>query len=137
MSMKFWGLLLLGVLACSGEKIREGESVKSEEPEAGFEKVYISAVEPQVATSAVDTLFLVVRGNLPSPAYKLHTIDVEVKGKAIHLTPRAKYDKEAVVIQVLVPFEKTVAVPLQKPGTYEIALHGRDKTITERVSIRQ
>lgn len=100
------------------------------------QKVYVDQVVSKENVSKDEELEVVVKGNLPSPAYKFERFDVKVKGKTIEVTPLARYDSTKMAAQVLVPYEEVCKIKKLKPGTYELKVHGRNETVTKSENIQ-
>ena len=100
-----------------------------------LKKVYVESVEVVPGFPTGET-YLLVRGNLPSPAYEFDHSDVEVDSirSVIHITPKARFDAKKTTTQVLVPFEDVVSIKLPA-GSYEVRLHGRKKTIKKTIEV--
>ena len=101
-----------------------------------LEKVYVDKVDSDQSISEAEKLQVHISGNLPSPAYTFERFDVKLKGKAIEITPLAKFDATKMVVQVLVPFQEVCSVKNLKPGTYSIQVRGRGDTVVKAESIQ-
>lgn len=106
---------------------------------AMLQQVYVEDIEVQTGTlEAGDTLRVVVRGSLPSPAYTFEQFDVHVKEDTITVTPLARHDPDKLVTQVLVPFEEVCSVPDLKSGSYAVVAAGRTSQVSadEKIQVK-
>lgn len=94
-----------------------------------LQKIYIEEIDSKQVIAKTEELEVIVKGNLPNPAYTFDHFEVQVKGNVIEITPLAKYDAGKLVAQVLVPFEEVCRVENLKPGTYEVKVNGRVQTV--------
>ncbi|MFQ5628908.1 MAG: hypothetical protein ACE5I1_09125 [bacterium] len=101
------------------------------------EKVYVSAVEIVPGVTADNEVRIKIKGNLPSPAYKIQKYDIKVSGPKIEITPLAHYDKNVVAIQMLVAFEDTVTVKLETLGAHSLKINGRTKSVDTQAVINK
>ncbi|MCA9741115.1 hypothetical protein KC734_06230 [candidate division KSB1 bacterium] len=131
-------ILLIGatfvLLACSSEKMREAPA-QHEAQAADMEKVFVSSAEVLPGLSANNEIRVLVKGNLPNPAYEIARYEVNVDGANIDITPWAHHDKNKVVIQLLVAFEDTVAVKINRFGVHELRLNGRGSTVKMEATV--
>lgn len=105
-------------------------------PQDNARKVYVDSVQVLPDSSSKDTK-LVIKGSLPSPAYSLNQISVKIFKDKIDITPLAQFDRFVRTIQVIVPFQDTLAVKVEKKGKYQIRLHGLDGTKTQIIDFSQ
>ncbi len=117
----YWGLVFF--IGCTASK-NQAPTEKNM-----LHKIYVETVESENLISKTEELEVMVRGNLPSPAYTFDHFDVEVKGNVIEITPLAKHDPNKIVTQVLVPFEEVCKVKNLKPGTYQVLVNSRVETV--------
>lgn len=133
------GIALLAICcvltACSNEKMREAPGSGGEKSMRATEKVYISSAAILPGVTANNEIQVKIKGNLPSPAYKIQKYDISVKGPKIEITPLAHFDKNIVAIQMLVAFEDTVTVRLKTLGTHFLRVNGRSNTVTTETVI--
>ncbi|MFQ5641869.1 MAG: hypothetical protein ACE5IR_28165 [bacterium] len=94
-----------------------------------LQKIYLNKIDPADIVSEPKKFEVTITGNLPSPAYTFERFDVKVTGNVIEVTPLAKYDPDKMVAQMLVSFNSVCTVENLKPGTYEMKVYGRDKTV--------
>lgn len=94
-----------------------------------LERVYVSGVEIGAFDEQEGRVDLIVRGELPNPAYRLERIAWELQGNRLILVPLARYDRQAIAVQMLVPFADTVAVQIGRMGRLDIFLQGRGESM--------
>lgn len=130
--MKIPLLILLGYLILTGctssrnEQPAEASSPKAiVEAKVGMQKVYIDEMPRLFTTARGRKLMIPITGNLPNPAYRLDSLQVEIKGRVVTITPLAHYNDSATVIQVLVPYSKTIEVGPLEAGEYQLRFEGR------------
>ncbi|MFQ5640535.1 MAG: hypothetical protein ACE5IR_21345 [bacterium] len=124
-------LSALVLFACSSNRNSSPTSTDSRGT-----RLYLQAVESGDAFSSQDNVELTVKGNLPSPAYTFQRFEVDVQGKVIKITPLVDHDSSTMVAQVLVPFQQVCNVGKLKPGTYEIQIAGRRKSIQKSIEVK-
>lgn len=119
----FYMTLLLILIGCTKSQ-NQAPSEKTM-----MQKIYVEEIDSQKVIAKTEELQVIVKGNLPNPAYTFDHFDVQVKDNVIEITPLAKYDAGKIVAQVLVPFEEVCKVENLKPGTYEIKVNSRVETV--------
>jgi hypothetical protein len=90
-------------------------------------KVYVDSVEVLLPDSTHKReIKLVVKGYLPSSAYRFHHSSVRTSKKQIDLTPLASFDENVMAAQTLVAFQDTVTItPKRDKGKkMMVKLHG-------------
>ncbi len=77
---------------------------------------------------------LMVDGYLPTPAYELDHVEVNIEDDEIQLTPWAQHDPDKVVIQMSVPFQKRCKIRgLCRNQTYRVIVEGSENAETENI----
>ena len=99
-------------------------------------KVYIEAVDVIGEAVSDQDIDVIIRGNLPNPAYQITGYNVRIDEDKIFIQPNVVYDRDALVIQMLVPFEDTVKVRATSPGDYQIIVEGRGKRAVRSLKIK-
>lgn len=131
-------ILLPAVLfACSNGEMRETQEAERTAMKPATEKVYIKDVQVVSGLDENNEVTLVVSGDLPTPAYRLVTHSVKVSGSTIEITPLATVNTEAMAAQVLVPFQDTLKVKLDREGTFTVKCNGRTDTVTNELTIKR
>lgn len=128
-------VIICMMTACSSEKMREAPAENQARAVGDTEKVYVTSAEVLPGVTADNEVSIVVKGNLPNPAYRIERYDVNVDGAEIEITPLAHHDKDKVVIQMLVAFEDTITVKLKEIGKHSLKLNGRGDTIRTEATI--
>ncbi len=130
--MKIPLLILLGYILLGGctssrnEQPAEASSPKAiAEAKMGMQKVYVDEMPRLFTTARGRKLMIPITGNLPNPAYRLDSLHVEIKDRLVTITPLAHYNDSATVIQVLVPYSKTIEVGPLEAGEYQLRFEGR------------
>ncbi|MDQ7054899.1 MAG: hypothetical protein Q9P14_19185 [candidate division KSB1 bacterium] len=131
--LAFW-LLVSG---CWSNKSAEQGRPAVQPSEQSQHKVYIDDVEVLQQKAGTHEVLIRVRGNLPNPAYRITDYRISIDKGQITIIPDVTYDKDAMVVQVLVPFEDTLTVKLQKPGEYKIYLEGRSKAVVKKLQLQE
>lgn len=98
-----------------------------------MQKTFVESVELDRSYQSENEIKFIIRGQLPSPAYKLDDVDVAVKENQIFLTPYAYFQPKFSALQVLIPFQTSVTIILATPGEYQIHLIGRASTLQKNI----
>lgn len=101
-----------------------------------LQKIYVEEIDSTNVITKAKELEVIVRGNLPSPAYSFDGFDVQIRGTVIEITPLAKYDTDKIAAQVLVPFEEVCSIKNLKPGIYEVKVNGRARSVKVKKTIQ-
>lgn len=133
------GILMSGLLlsGCLSNKSAEQGRPAVQPSKTSQHKVYIDAVDVVQQKADSREVLIRVKGNLPNPAYRIIDYQVQIEGDQITIVPEVTYDKDAMVVQMLVPFEDTLTVKLEKPGEYKIYLEGRSKSVVKKLQWQQ
>jgi len=143
--MRYFAIILLigfglqnipGCVAGKNEKTAKEESTAVESKPGDLQKIYVESAESVTTATAGEEVVMTVSGNLPSPAYKLERVEVEIKGKVVELTPLASFDRSVMAAQMLVPFTESVKVKLPKAGEYVIRVIGRNENRESRITVK-
>lgn len=129
--------LLVFCLACSQEPVREAGPQSGDAELVKLEKVYLESATLLPGISRDDEVQIVVKGNLPNPAYKIRKFAVDVKGTTIEITPLADYNRNIIAVQTLVPFADTLKVKVTKTGLHQIRVHGRNGILKREIAIHR
>lgn len=100
-----------------------------------LQQVYIEA-PPQTIKIVGRKVTIQVSGHLPNPAYKLDHLAVNVRGKAIEVTPLAQHDPGKIVAQMLVPFTDSVEVEVPEAGEYTVRVLGRSQSYESKIKVK-
>lgn len=84
--------------------------------------VFLSAVNAPASVPAGAPVEVVITGNLPSPAYELIEPAVQRREHAVHIHLASHIVKTGPVIQVLVPFTRTVILTDLDVGHWTITV---------------
>ncbi|MCI0693916.1 hypothetical protein L0337_18160 [candidate division KSB1 bacterium] len=109
---------------------------KSEAMPQSLQKVYVESAAAATTAAAGDELVINVSGNLPSSAYKLERVDVQIKGNVVELTPLASVDRRKMAAQGLAPFEQAVKLKLPNAGEYLIRVVGRNENRESTITVK-
>ncbi|KAA3659658.1 MAG: hypothetical protein DWQ10_08440 [Calditrichaeota bacterium] len=101
-----------------------------------IQKTYVESVDVDPDHHGNDELKLIIRGQLPSPAYTFDVVDVVKDERNIYLTPFAVYQEKTTALQVLIPYQTSVIVHVDSPGEYKLFLIGRSATLRKNITIR-
>ncbi|MCL4706144.1 hypothetical protein KJ068_13325 [bacterium] len=130
--MKFCLLICLGyamLVGCTSSRNEQPAEASPQnvvaETKMGMQKVYIDEMPRLFTTARGRKLMIPITGNLPNPAYRLDSLQVEIKGRVVTITPLAHYNDSATVIQVLVPYSKTIEIGPLETGEYQLRFEGR------------
>jgi hypothetical protein len=117
----------------------EKKMPKADEAEArpqSLQKVYVESAMAATTAAAGEELVIKVTGNLPSPAYKLERVEVQMKGKIVELIPLASVDRRKMAAQGLAPFEQPVKIKLPNAGEYLIRVVGRTENRESTITVK-
>lgn len=120
----------------TGKKTAEEASAPVEITQPNLQKIYVEPAVTAATATVGEEIVLNVSGNLPSPAYKLERIEVQIKGKVVELTPLASFDRSKMAAQVLVPFTESVKVKLPAAGEYTIRVIGRTENRESKITAK-
>lgn len=126
-----------GCGAGKGDGTATEEAGMSAPKQDDLQKIYVQEVETTALAAPGQETVLNVSGNLPSPAYKLERVEVEIKGNVVELTPLASYDRGKMAAQVLVPFSESVKVKLPKAGEYTVRVVGRGENRESKITVKE
>ncbi|KAA3616166.1 MAG: hypothetical protein DWQ05_10485 [Calditrichaeota bacterium] len=122
-------LFFLILTACSAQQ-KQLKEEKSEIPmDKYMQKAYVNSIEIDHEHAVENEIKIIIKGQLPSPAFKLDEIDIVVEGRNIFLTPYVVSNTKSSVIQVLIPFQTSVVITLKSRGEYKVFLFGRKETL--------
>lgn len=128
-------LILIFLTACTTPQ----KQVVIPQPEPSIEhliqKTYVETVELDRTHPVANEMKLIVRGQLPSPAYVFDVVDVVKDDHKIYLTPFAVFEEKTTALQVLIPYETSVIVRIDSPGEYNLILIGRGITLRKNVFV--
>jgi len=132
-----WSLQYVpGCGATKGERRIEEGSASLAPEQTELHKIYVEPARSAASVKAGEDVVLGIHGNLPSPAYKLDRVNVNIKGKVIELTPLATLDRGVMAAQVLVPFSDSVKVKLPEPGEYVVRVVGRTENRESKIRVK-
>lgn len=109
---------------------------KSEAMPQSLQKVYVESAVAATTAMAGEEFVLTVSGNLPSTAYKLERVEVQMKGNVVELTPLASVDRRKMAAQGLAPFEQAVKIKLPAAGEYLIRVVGRNENRESTITVK-
>lgn len=109
---------------------------KAEAMPQSLQKVYVESAAAATTAMAGEELVLTVSGNLPSPAYRLERVEVQMKGNVVELTPLASVDRRKMAAQGLAPFEQAVKIKLPTAGNYLIRVVGRNENRESTITVK-
>lgn len=109
---------------------------KAEARPQSLQKVYVEPAAAATTAMAGEELVLTVSGNLPSPAYKLERVEVQMKGNVVELIPLASVDRRKMAAQGLAPFEQSVKIKLPAAGEYLIRVVGRNENRESTITVK-
>lgn len=109
---------------------------KAEAMPQSLQKVYVEPAAAATTAAAGKELVINVSGNLPSSAYKLERIEVQIKGNVVELTPLASVDRRKMAAQGLAPFEQAVKLKLPSAGEYIIRVVGRNENRESTITVK-
>ena len=90
----------------------------------------------QIASIKDGAASIILKGNLPNPAYSLVRVDVaHNKDGSIVLTPWASYDSTRMVIQMLMPFEYECRIENLKQETEYTILINQNESIRQQLVV--
>lgn len=133
------GFGLQNIPGCGVSKSNKsaGEASRpADESQSKLQKVYVETALGAPAATAGEEITLHVSGNLPSPAYKLERVEVQIKDNVVELTPLASFDRGKLAAQVLVPFSEPVKLKLPAAGEYTIRVVGRTENRESKITIQ-
>lgn len=109
---------------------------KAETTPSSLQKVYVESAVAVTTAAAGEELVINVSGNLPSSAYKLERVEVQIKGNVVELIPLASVDRRKMAAQGLAPFEQAVKIKLPTAGEYLIRVVGRNENRESTITVK-
>lgn len=131
-----WLALLLVTSACGGTKQEPVGGTKMEERDpADVGVAQVDAVLHARVLSASESLAVRLLGMVgPDGSWSLAEVAVDTIPGGVRLTPIVQHRPGGNVIQMLIPLDEEVRVPLQS-GVQRVVVRGRDSTFTETVRV--
>lgn len=114
----------------------EKKMPKAEAMPSSLQKVYVESAVAATTAAAGEELVINVTGNLPSSAYKLERVEVQIKGNVVELIPLASVDRRKMAAQGLAPFEQAVKIKLPTAGEYLIRVVGRNENRESTLTVK-